>query len=345
MNSRWWRLSRTVLAGALVLALAVPLPSWSQSASLGTARGVRGIELSWDSGKSWLPLGGRALPILEGTRIRSTTGGAWLDIPDGSRIRVFPFSQLGIEGTGRAVEVALGYGRLTFRLPAATRVELRTVSARLVPAGQTEVLAGELFVAPDGTLGLKMAEGRLAVQELAGRQRALLAALEPVFLPKRPETPGPFFSSEMVSEPPPDARGVYTTQGESLGYLRPDARLVVHPGFTADLTRPFPPKLVQLAMARIPAEHRSDAMPLFDVHGGYVGYVSGPTFYAQAQIAQAQVLSDDAGGAGILEGLGPVGGAVGGPVLTGSTEGFGTQTGPDVPAPPPDGTPLRPVRR
>jgi hypothetical protein len=48
----------------------------------------------------------------------------------------------------------------------------------------------------------------------------------------------------------------------------------VHPGFTADLTRPFPNKLVRMAMAAILEESRSDTTPLFNVNGKYLGYLS-----------------------------------------------------------------------
>jgi len=52
------------------------------------------------------------------------------------------------------------------------------------------------------------------------------------------------------------------------------------------LTRAFSPKLVRVAMNAIPERDRIvDATPLFDVNGGYVGYLSGPVFYAQAPTA------------------------------------------------------------
>jgi hypothetical protein len=82
---------------------------------------------------------------------------------------------------------------------------------------------------------------------------------------------------------------VFDPKGESLGYLRPDAQLVVQPGYTSNLTRPFPAKLVQLAMARIEEKNREEAVPVFDVNGAYVGYLAGPAFRAEGQVAQAQV--------------------------------------------------------
>jgi hypothetical protein len=123
----------------------------------------------------------------------------------------------------------------------------------------------------------------------------MLASLEPVFLPKRPAVSGPLFATEAPAGPPPaGARAVFNPRGESLGYLE-KSQLVVSPGYTADLTRPFPAKLVQFAMARIPESNRQDATPVFDVNGGYVGYLAGPAFYAQAvgatpaQVAQADL--------------------------------------------------------
>ena len=35
-------------------------------------------------------------------------------------------------------------------------------------------------------------------------------------------------------------------------------------------------------MAKVPDTDRAEATPLFDVNGGYVGYLAGPAFYAQA---------------------------------------------------------------
>lgn len=354
MLTRRRRCWHGILVAVLVLALAAPFPGWSAASSLGSARGIRGIDLSWDGGEGWLPLGGRSLPILEGTEIKSTTGGARLEFADGSQVNPAPFTRLAVREVRGTVEVSLLYGRVTFRLPARSRVVIRTPTARLEPGG-TALATGELFVAADGTLGLQMAQGTLEVRDLR-RPRPFLASLDPVFLPKRPEIPGPLFSTELPEKPPADAKGVYTPRGESIGYLtQPDPRFVVHPGFTADLTQPFPRKLVQLAMAKVPAEHRSDALPLFDVHGGYVGYVAGPTFYAQAQLTPGMQVAQVVEGAppGILAGLAGPGAitttivftSITLPIIAGGTDGFGTQDGPDLPAPPPDGTPLRPVRR
>jgi hypothetical protein len=148
-------------------------------------------------------------------------------------------------------------------------------------------MTGETFVAREGTMGLKMAAGSLQVHELAGGQYVRLASVEPIFLPKRPATAAPLFTSEGPASPPGGAKAVFDPRGKSLGYLYRDTQLVVHPGYTSDLTQPFAPKLVHLAMAKIAEKDRSDAMPVFDLDGSYVGYLAGPVFYAQAQVAQA----------------------------------------------------------
>jgi len=112
--------------------------------------------------------------------------------------------------------------------------------------------------------------------------RVLLAGREPVFLPKAPTAPGFYFTSDTPVAIPRDARAIFGPSGRSVGYLTGGDGFVIQPGFTADLTRPFPSKLVRFAMAKIPrADVANDAMPLFDLGGHSVGYVSGPMFYAQ----------------------------------------------------------------
>jgi hypothetical protein len=351
------RAFRGGLALGLVVSLVAPAHlAWSGAGSLGTARGVRGIELSLDHGKSWLPLGARSLPVLDGTRVRSTSGGALIDFTDGSRLNVLPFTDLRFRDTGTATEVSLTHGRLAFHLSRATRVELRGALARLTPVGGGDMV-GEVFAGADGTIGLQMRQGSLQVEELTGAKRTMTASLEPVFVPKRPAQPGPLFSSDPQPAAPAGARGVFNPQGESLGYLQAAGQLVVHPGYTADLTRPFPPKLVQVAMARVPERDRSDAVPVFDVNGGYVGYLAGPAFYAQAGgQTQTQVAQAPFGGGGGAGGGGGGGGAAlwvagglflitGGVIGYGASQhsnGCGSVSGQVPPGPP--ATPVGPCR-
>jgi hypothetical protein len=283
------RVAAFPLVSFLVLTLISPVPVWSVALSMGSARGVGSVELSLDDGGNWLSLGSRALPILDGTQLRTSNGSVVIDMSDGSRLNVLPFSFLRLrEIAGTTTQVSLVYGRLSFRLPRETRVEIRTPAVRLEPV-RTEVMTGETFVAREGTMGLKMAAGSLQVHELAGGRDVRLASVEPVFLPKRPATAAPLFASEGPASPPGGAKAVFDPGGKSLGYLYRDTQLVVHPGYTSDLTQPFAPKLVHLAMAKIAEKDRSDAMPVFDLSGSYVGYLAGPVFYAQAQIAQAVV--------------------------------------------------------
>jgi hypothetical protein len=315
---------------------------------------VRAAEISLDDGKNWLPLGARSMPVLDGALIRTTSGGAIIELGDGSRLNVMPFSSLRVRESSGGTRVSLSHGRLGFRLPRETRVDITSAALRLEPV-RTKAMEGELFVTQEGTAGLKMAAGSIQVHELNGGHPVRLASLEPVFMPRRPATTGPLFTSEAPSRPPAGAKAVFDPKGESLGYLRPDAQLVVQPGYTADLTQPFPRKLVQVAMAKVDAKHRADAVPIFDVNGGYVGYLSGPVFYAQAQlapgqaaegqvtqgqaqVAQAQLTQAVAPVGGVMAGadiaaLGAAGGSIavfGGVAAAGSTGTFdaATPTGP-----------------
>jgi hypothetical protein len=260
-----------------------PSSIWATSSSLGVVRGQRAARLTLDGGKSWLTLGSRALPVLGGSELRTTGGLATLEMTDGTRAMLMPFSGARFRDDRGATEISLLFGRLTFQLPADSRLEITTPTARLVPVDRREK-AGEVVVSGEGLMGLKMLKGTLQVSPLAAKTGPMLASLEPVFLPSRPDpAAGPFFTSDPLPPVPDGAKAVFAPGGESIGYLGHEGRLVVHPRFTSDLTRPFPAKLVQLAASSVADEHRkSDAMPLFDVNGGNVGYVAGSVFYAQA---------------------------------------------------------------
>ncbi len=243
--------------------------------------------MSLDGGKSWLPLSGYALPVVDGARLRSASGSAFVDLTDGSRMTLLPFGAASFRSVGGGAEIALQYGRLTFRLPQQTGVSIVTQAARLDPV-RTGVMVGEVLLDVTGTLGVKMTQGRLQVTDLSERREVRLASIEPVFLPKPPVGAVPFASSSgKVSPPPTGGRAVFSSRGESLGYLRPDGQLVLQPGYTSDLSRAFPSKVVDTAMAQVQAEDRRIATPLFDLNGSYAGYVAGPVFYSQAQVAPA----------------------------------------------------------
>ena len=302
------RLIKSATFGFLAVSLVAPFPVWSGSTSLGTVRGVRAARLSIDGGKTWLAVTGRALPVLNGAELRTTGGSAVLELSDGSRVSVLPFSAVQFRETNGGYGLSVLHGRLIFRLPADTRVETLTPVAQLTPVRQGPMV-GEVFVGSDGLTGLKMAEGSLQVKQMAGERRTILASLEPVFLPKRPATSGAFFSTDPLPPVPANAKAVFAPSGESVGYLGPDGKLVIHPGFTNDLTRPFPPELVQPAMAKIVENDRNHATPLFDVNGGYVGYLSGPIFYAHSsqptsEVATTRGLSGATGAIGAIGAIG-----------------------------------------
>ena len=331
------RMVKSAIFGFLAVSLVAPFPVWSDSTSLGTVRGVRAARLSIDGGKTWLAVTGRALPVLDGAELRTTAGSAVLDLSDGSRVSVLPFSAVRFRETNGVSGLSILHGRLTFRLPADTRVEILTPLAQLTPVRQGPMV-GEAFVGSDGLTGLKMAEGSLQVKQMAGERRTILASLEPVFVPKRPAPSGAFFSTDPLPPVPADAKGVFAPSGESVGYLGPDGKLVIHPGFTNDLTRPFPPKLVQLAMAKVVENDRNHAAtPLFDVNGGYVGYLSGPIFYAhssQPTVSDVATTRGLSGATGAIGAIGAIGaGSVAG-LGVGIAAGEAASTRPGDPPPP-----------
>ena len=274
----------TIVVSGLLLD-AAPLPA--SSAILGSVRGLETARLSLNGGKSWLALGGRSLPVMPGTEIRSAGGNAQLALSDGSRISVMPFTSLRLAQTRRGTEVSLAYGRLAFSLAELTTLEIVTPTARLEPITR-ETIAGEVFVIGTGLTGLQMSRGTLNVRQRSQPNHIMLASVEPVFLPTPPSMPGVYFSSDTPDTPPLNAKGVFTPDGRSIGYVGRDSTLVIAPGYTRNLTRPFSPRLVRLVMNAIPEKDRTeDATPLFDVNGGYLGYLSGPVFYAQAPTAPA----------------------------------------------------------
>jgi hypothetical protein len=227
-----------------------------------------------------------------------------MDFADGSRVNVLPFSTIrflprtasgpgGSPAPGRSgaaagipFDIALAYGRLSFRLPQTSQIGIVTPTARLDPV-RAQTMVGEVFADRNGVTGVKMSQGSLQVRELAGAQRTMVATREPVFVPERPAAQGPLFSSDVPSIPPAGVRPVFNPQGESVGYLTQNGQLVVQSGYATDLTQPFATGTVQQGVAKIPEAARAGALALFDVNGGYVGYVAGPVFYTPAMIAPA----------------------------------------------------------
>ncbi len=295
--------SRAV-ATTLVMATFLPVPGFGTPLSLGTVRVMRGVQVSSDGGKTWLAASMAPTPLADGTWIRATTGGALLELTDGSRVSVMPFSEASIEREAHGTAIALHRGRLSLRLPARARLAIEAGDAHVRPAGD-EAVTGEVLVTGDRTVGVRASRGRLEIQETAVPRRTMFASLEPVFVPKRPERRGPLFVTDAPATPPPGARAAFGPGGDSAGYVS-DGQFIVHPGFSSGLTRPFPSSTVQLAMAKIPEPDRPGATPLFDVNGGYLGYESGAVFYAQAQLTPARVAQAGAPGGGAAGGSGTI---------------------------------------
>src|SRR5215475_242371 len=281
-GGRW----RGLVSGGLIMVQVLAVQAWSAPASLGTVRGAQTVEFTLNGDRTWRPVRGQSYPVMPGMQLRTKATYGAIELVDGSRVDLLPFSMAQIQETPDALQISLLYGRLSFTLPTVTRVEILTPSARLEPQRQ-EAMVGEVFVNSERTTGLKMTTGVLQVQALAEAQEVRLASLEPVFIPTRPTSLGPLFSSDAPSASAAGAKGVFTPKGESIGYLQTDGRLIVQPRFTADLTRPFSTKMVRLAMATIPDGTESDAMPLFDVNGKYLGYLNGSDYYPQERVAQA----------------------------------------------------------
>ena len=270
-------LSVLLLLGASALDGAGAAP-----ASLGTARG--NLSVSFDDGKTWMPPGPTSFPIMDGSQIRTRSGSAALELSNGSRVTVLPFGRVQVRNAGTAPEVTLVHGRVTFRLAERSPITLATAVARLEPS-EGAVAAGEVFVDPDGTTGVKLSQGSLAVRELVEPYRVLVAGSEPVFLPKRPDVEGPLFGADVSQTPPAGATAAFGPTGESLGYVGPDGRLVVKPGYTADLLRPFPAKLTRSALTTIPESQRAEATPIFGVNGRFLGHQVGSGFSSRSTAA------------------------------------------------------------
>jgi FecR-like protein len=338
---RGWVGRRTVI-GLCILSQTFSIYAWSGTSSLGTTRGSRAVEVSLDDGKSWLALGGRSYAVMPETLIRSRSGSALVELVDGSRVTILPFSAVRFHEAAGSMEVVLQHGRLTFQLPADTQLDISTPAARLAPERQT-AMAGELFAKGEGEVGLKMTKGTMHVHPFTDPTEVMLASADPVFLPQRPVGQGPLFTSETIKTPPSGAKGAFTPTGESIGYLQPDGQFVVQPGFTADLTQPFPPNLVRVAMATIPEATASDATPLFDVNGGYLGYLDDASFYPQMRMAQAiggGSASGAAGGGMSTSGfvaLGSIFGVGGGLMGLGFSGAFSQDN-------PGSATPIQPIR-
>lgn len=281
MAMRYRRILHGLLVSLLVslVVVQVDLARGASAASIGTASGMRAAEMSLDGGKTWFALGKQTVPILEGAEMRSAAGAVLIDLADGSRLNLLPFSAVRIKDAGARAVVSLVAGRLDFQLPPASRAEIGTRVARLEP-GRQEAVAGELYAGPGDVAGVQVRQGSVRVHELVGARRTLVAGTEPVFVPRRPEGAELVFAADgAATAERAGGKAVFNAKGESVGFIAPDGRLVVQPGYTSDLTSAFPGKLVRAVLARVPEGDRESAAPVFDVNGRWVGYLLGQTFH------------------------------------------------------------------
>lgn len=270
---------RSLVAGLLAVALGLQPPAAVLAAGLGTARGARGAEMSLD-GSRWLSLERRALPAMPGSLLRTSTGTIQIDLADGSRITVAPFSSGRVEPSGT---VALAYGRADLRFVPKSQAAVTAGSAALSPGDAGA--AADLLVERGGATAVRVRAGSVQVRSADGSTRVARAGEAPVVLGE-PRTQAALFDRPAIDRG--SRRTAFGAKGESLGYLTPDGTLVAQAGFARDLRGPFDSRTVAQAVARIPEDARRDALPVFDVDGGYLGYIEGHAFYAFAgPMAQA----------------------------------------------------------
>jgi FecR-like protein len=124
---------RRALIGICILSQTLSMYAWPGTTSLGTARSSRAVEVSLDDGKAWLALGGRSSAVMPESLIRSRSGSALVELIDGSRVTILPFSAVRFHGAPGTMEVVLQHGRLTFQVPVDAQLEISTPSARLAP--------------------------------------------------------------------------------------------------------------------------------------------------------------------------------------------------------------------
>lgn len=272
------RARRLLLVSPLVLSLALPMtsaPAVGAGIALGTARGIRSAELSLDGGTSWLSLKGRSLPLVAGSRVRSTTGAVSIELADGARLTLQPFSAATLKDSA---DVVLEYGRAGFRLAPASPLGLATAVARLETSGGAPA-AGEV-VAARGATGVRVTQGSLLLREANGTPRIVRAGGGPAMVPGTSPADAAFPVADAAAPAPAGARVVFTPEGENVGYVEDGRRLVVRPGFAADLSARFPARTVEQASARVPPASRGEALLLLDANGGYAGYVADAVFYS-----------------------------------------------------------------
>jgi len=99
------------------------------------------VKATLDKGTTWLDLKGNALPVFSGTEVRSSGGAAAIELKDGSRIEVLPFSAVQFEQVSGDPRVSVTYGRVNFNLHPQSKLQIVTPVARLESAEGGRCLA------------------------------------------------------------------------------------------------------------------------------------------------------------------------------------------------------------
>src|SRR5207247_11406150 len=120
-----------------------------------TVRADTGVKATLDKGRTWLELKGNAVPVVSGTEGRSAGGAGAIELKDGSRIEVLPFSAVQCQQVSGDPRVSVTYGRGNFNLHPQSKLQIVTPVARLESAEGGPV-SGELFLTGGRVMGLKM---------------------------------------------------------------------------------------------------------------------------------------------------------------------------------------------
>src|SRR5262245_11611746 len=100
-GGRW----RGLVSGGLIMFQVLAIHAWSAPASLGTVRGAQTVEFTLNSDRTWLPLRGQSYPVMPGMQLRTKATYSALELIDGSRINLLPFSMAQVQETPDATQV------------------------------------------------------------------------------------------------------------------------------------------------------------------------------------------------------------------------------------------------
>ncbi len=98
---------------------------------LGTVAGTKGASVLTPFG-SWVPVGERLYPAVDGTSLRSGEGIFSLQLKDSTKVEASPQTELALKGARGAYEIRLEKGSVLFRVPQGVSAVVVTPTARVV---------------------------------------------------------------------------------------------------------------------------------------------------------------------------------------------------------------------